>query len=180
MFSNQSIVYAWDNGLRYALVLLNDVTDEQMVLRPGGNMNHPAWILGHMALYYPIIPALLRGENFADPADNELFGFRGRGPLSDLTVYGSKESQLERLRDGHEQVAQAILSARESELNRPPSLPRWAEMYPTVEFMLPDLLLLHENIHIGQLSIWRRAAGLPGVEFPDRTPRPGLIASRGL
>ena len=179
MFSTQSIVYAWDNGLRYALALLGDLTYEQMVLRPGGSMNHPAWILGHMALYYPIIPALLRGEMFADPADNELFGFRGRGPLSDYTIYGSKESQLERMRVGHEQVAQALLSATAEDFNRPPSLPRWAEMYPTVEFMLPDLLLLHENIHIGQLSIWRRAAGFPGVDFPDRTPRPGLIASLG-
>ena len=50
MFSTQSIVYAWDNGLRYALALLGDLSDEQMMLRPGGNMNHPAWILGHMSL----------------------------------------------------------------------------------------------------------------------------------
>lgn len=175
MFSPQSIVYAWDNGLRYALALLDDLTDEQMLLRPGGNMNHPAWILGHMSLYYPIVPALLKGGTFADPADDDLFGFRGRGPQDDLALYGSKASQLERMSSGHEQVAQALLSANESDYQRPPSLPRWADMYPTVEFMLPDLLLLHENIHIGQLSIWRRAAGLPGVEFPDRTPRAGLV-----
>ncbi len=175
MFSAGSIVYAWDNGLRYAEALLNDLTDEQMLLRPGGNMNHPAWILGHMALYYPIIPALLRGELFADPADDELFGFRGRGPQNDMSLYGSKAAQVERMIGGHEQVAQALLSADEADFRRPPSLPRWNAMYPTVEFMLPDLLLMHENIHIGQLSLWRRAAGLPAVDFPDRTPRAGLI-----
>lgn len=175
MFSAQSIVYAWDNGLRYALALLEDVTEEQMVLRPGGNMNHPAWILGHMSLYYPIVPALLQGESFDDPADDPLFGFRGRGPMPDASAYGTKASQLERMVEGHELVAQALLAATPEQANRRPSLPRWSAMYPTVEFMLPDLLLLHENIHIGQLSIWRRAAGLPGVEFPDRTPRAGLI-----
>ena len=175
MFTPQSVVYAWDNGLRYALALLEDLNDEQMLLRPGGNMNHPAWILGHMSLYYPVVPALLNSETFDDPADNELFGFRGIGPQDDLSLYGSKESQIQRMIEGHEQVAQALLNASEEQYLRLPSLPRWAEMYPTVEFMLPDLLLLHENIHIGQLSIWRRAAGLPGVEFPDRTPRPGLI-----
>jgi len=177
MFSVESIVYAWDNSLRYALALLADLTEEQMVLRPGGNMNHPAWILGHTSLYYPIVPALLKGETFADPADDELFGFRGRGPLPDREVYGSKESQIRRLTEGHEQVALALLSATEEMFNRRPSLPRWAVMYPTVEFMLPDLLLLHESVHVGQLSIWRRAAGLPGVEFPDRTPREGLLVS---
>lgn len=177
MFSTQSIVYAWDNGLRYALALLDDLTEQQMVFRPGGNMNHPAWILGHMSLYYPLVPALLDGESFADPADDDLFGFRGRGPLDDAGVYGSKQSQLSRLVEGHEMVAQALLAATSDELARRPSLPRWAEMYPTVEFMLPDLLIHHESLHIGQLSLWRRAAGLAGVDFPDRAPRGGLIES---
>ena len=175
MFSPPSIVYAWDNDLRYALALLDDVTDEQMVLRPGGNMNHPAWILGHLSLYYPIVPALLRGEAVADPADDELFGFRGRGPQPEAHLYGSKASQLERMRAGHEQVAQALLNAGAEDFQRAPSLSRWAQMYPTVEFMLPDLLVMHESIHIGQISIWCRAAGLPAVDFPDRTPRAGMV-----
>ena len=44
--------------------------------------------------------------------------------------------------------------------------------------MLPDLLLHHESLHIGQISIWRRAAGLPAVKLPPRTIRPGLIPPR--
>ena len=175
MFSVQSIVYPWDNALRYALALLGDLTEAQMLLRPGGNMNHPAWILGHLCVYHPIIPALLRGESFDDPADDPLYGFRRSVPLSDPEVYGSKESQIQRLINGHETVARALLGATSDQLNRPPSLARWKDDYPTVEFMLPDLLLHHEGLHIGQLSIWRRAAGLPSVKFPDRTPRNGLI-----
>lgn len=175
MFSIQSIVYPWDNAMRYALALLDDLNDAQMLLRPGGNMNHPAWILGHLSLYHPVIPALLRGEPFADPADDALFGFRKSKPDANPEVYGSKASQIQRFVSGHETVAQALLEATVDQLQRPPGLSRWSECYPTVEFMLPDLLLHHESLHIGQLSIWRRAAGLPSVEFPDRTPRPGLI-----
>jgi hypothetical protein len=175
MFTTQSIVYAWDNSLAYALALLEDLTDEQMVLQPGGNVNHPSWILGHISIYYPVVPTLLRGEPFADPADHPLFGFRGRGPLPDINVYGTKAVQLKRFTDGHEAVAQALLSATREQLHRKPSLARWAEAYPTVEFMLPDLLLHHESLHVGQLSIWRRAAGLPGVKMPSRPPRRGLL-----
>jgi hypothetical protein len=174
MFSTQSIVFAFDNGLAYALALLDDLADEQMVLRPGGNMNHPSWILGHISIYYPVVSALLRGEPFDDPADHPLFGFRGRGPLPDLSAYGSKASQLKRFTEGHEAVAAALLSASRKQLHQRPSLPRWAEAYPTVEFMLPDLLLHHESMHIGQLSIWRRAAGLPAVKMPSTKPREGL------
>lgn len=176
MFSVESIVYAWDNQARYALALLEDLTGEQMVLRPGGNMNHPAWILGHVMLYHPIVPKLLAGKPLDDPADDQLFGFRGKGPLADVAAYGSKESQVQRFTEGHEQVAQALLSAKPEDFTRPPSLARWADAYPTVEFMLPDLILHHESLHIGQISIWRRAAGLPAVKFPDRTPRAGLVS----
>ena len=171
MFSTQSIVHAWDVGLRYALALLAELSEEQLVVRPGGNMNHPAWILGHISLYHPIVPALFRGESFEDPADDDLFGFRGRGPLPGSEIYGTKSSQINRFIDGHELVAQSLLAVTPEQLCRPPCLTRWAEKYPTVELLLPEILILHESLHIGQLSSWRRAVGLPGVEFPDTTPR---------
>ena len=178
MFTPQSFVYAWDNQCRYGLALLADVTEDQFVLRPGGAMNHPAWILGHVSLYHPAAVALLAGQTFDDPKDNQLFGFAGQGPVEDATVYGGKRAMLERFAAGHESVAQALLSAPPEAFVRAPSLPRWAATYPTVEFMLPDLLIFHESMHLGQISTWRRAAGLPGIAFPDRTPRPGLVAAK--
>lgn len=175
MFSVESIVYAWDNQLRYAQALVADLTDEQFVLRPGGNMNHPAWILGHLAKYHPVTVQLLNGEPVDDPKDDPLFGFAGKGPVDDITTYGSKEKIVSWFSEGHEQVAQALLAADPEAFKQRPSLKRWAKQYPTVEFMLPDLLIHHESLHIGQISIWRRAAGLASVSFPDRTPRAGLL-----
>jgi hypothetical protein len=178
MFSVESFVYAWDNQLHYALALLEDLSDEQMVLRPGGNMNHPAWILGHVGIYHPAAVHLLAGEPFDDPKDDSLYGFAGRGPLDSLSIYGDKQRIVARFAEGHERVAQALLDAGPEQFLQRPSLERWARAYPTVEFMLPDLLLHHESLHIGQLSIWRRAAGLPAVAFPNRGPRPGLLERR--
>jgi hypothetical protein len=175
MFSVESIVFAWDNQLSYALSLLNDLTDEHMVLRPGGKMNHPAWILGHIGSYHGIVVHLLAGQAFDDPKNDRVYGFAGQGPVDDLSVYGDKQSIVARFAEGHERVAQALLTATPEQLQQRPSLERWARTYPTVEFMLPDLLLHHESLHIGQLSIWRRAAGLPAVELSGRTPRSGLI-----
>lgn len=174
MFSVESIVYAWDNQGRYALTLVEDLTDAQMVHRPGGNMNHPAWILGHVSIYHPVIVQLLKGEPVDDPKDNMMFGFAGHGPIDDLSMYGTKQSIVSRFAAGHENVAQALLAAKPEDFRQAPGLARWAKNYPTVEFMLPDLLLHHESMHIGQISIWRRAAGLPPVKQHDRTPRPGL------
>jgi DinB superfamily len=175
MFSVESFVYAWDNQLAYVLALVDDLTDEQMVLRPGGNMNHPAWILGHVGAYHPVTLQLLAGEPVDDPKENPLYGFAGHGPLDDIKAYGNKQVIVSRFADGHERVAQALLSAPPEAFRRPPSLERWAKKFPTVEFMLPDLLLHHESLHIGQISLWRRAAGLPAVAFPSNPPRKGLI-----
>lgn len=175
MFTPASIIYAWDNQLGYALALLEDLTDEQFILRPGDKMNHPAWIVGHVAAYHPVIGQLLNGEPVDDPKDDPLFGFAGHGPLDEIAPYGSKQAMVKRFAASHEAVAQALLNAKPTDFTRPPSLPRWAKTYPTVEFMLPDLLLHHESLHIGQLSIWRRAAGLLAVQLPARGVRPGLV-----
>jgi len=178
MFSVESIVYAWDNQLGYALALVEGLSDEQFVLRPGGAMNHPAWILGHVSLYHGATLQLLAGAPVADPKDDSLFGFAGRGPADDIATYGSAQSIIDRFAAGHEQVARALLESPSEAFTRPPSLPRWAAAYPTVEFMLPDLLLSHESGHIGQISLWRRAAGLPAVKIPGRPMRDGLIRRR--
>ena len=175
MFTVESMIYAWDNQLRYALALVADLTDEQFVLRPGGNMNHPAWILGHLAMYHPVTVQLLQGEPVDDPKNDPLHGFAGQGPMDDITVYGSKQKVVAWFEAGHETVAQALLAAKPQAFRQPPSLERWAKLYPTVEFMLPDLLIFHESLHIGQISIWRRAAGLPSVGMGDRAPRAGLL-----
>lgn len=174
MFSIASVVYAWDNQLAYAQALVADLTDQQMIARPGGAMNHPAWIFGHLGAYHPIIVDLLYGAPVTDAKDDPLYGFAGHGPLDQLEPYGTKQSIIDRFSAGHEKVALALLEAKPADLARKPSLERWAAKYPTVEFMLPDLMLHHESLHIGQVSIWRRAAGLPAVKLPDRTIRPGL------
>jgi hypothetical protein len=177
MFSMESIVYAWDNQSKYALRLLEDVADEQMVLQPGGNMNHPAWIMGHMSIYHPALVAMIQGTGFDDPKDDPLFGYTVSQPHADLAVYGTKQSIVQRYAEGHEQVAQALLNAAPEQLSQPPSLPRWQETFATVSFMLPDLMIHHESNHIGQISTWRRAAGMSGVEYPDRSPREGMATA---
>ncbi len=177
MFTVESIVFAWDNQVRLALRLMEDVSDEQMLFRPGGNMNHPAWIFGHLSLYHLALVGLITGKSFEDPKDDPVYGFALSKAPEDRSLYGTKAAILEKFSEGHEQVAQALLKATPDELSALPRLPRWRETKQTVGFMLPDLMLHHESTHIGQLSFWRRAAGLPKVEYPDRSPREGMATA---
>ena len=100
-------------------------------------MNHPAWILGHVCIDHPIIPALLNGEPFGDPADDPLFGFRGRGPRTDPQIYGSKQSQVDRYATGHEMVAQVLINATPEQPPQPPILTRWRKSFRTSSLCFP-------------------------------------------
>ena len=169
------MIYAWDNQLRYALALVADLTDEQFVLRPGGNMNHPAWILGHVAMYHPVTVQLLGRRAGRRSEERSAVWVRGTwGRSTTSRRMGASRRSCRGLRKGMKRWRRLCCPLSRKRFSQPPSLERWAKMYPTVEFMLPDLLIFHESMHIGQISIWRRAAGLAGraVSGSDAAGRP--------
>ena len=84
-------------------------------------------------------------------------------PSSDASRYPSKAVLLEALEAAHASIAAAL-----------PGIPasRWTESTPIEEIrgFLPTLgdcfvfvMAAHENIHLGQLSAWRRVQGLGRV-----------------
>lgn len=78
-------------------------------------------------------------------------------------VYPSKQELLDVFLEGHDQVATLLTGADDSVLANAVQLPRWQEIMPTAAIALPYLMFNHENLHLGQLSAWRRVQGLPSV-----------------
>ena len=84
-------------------------------------------------------------------------------PSSDASKYPSKSVLLKALEDAHAGVAAALAGVPES---------RWTESTPIDEVrgFLPTLgdcfvfvMAAHENMHLGQLSAWRRVQGMGRV-----------------
>ena len=123
--------------------------------------NHPAWVLAHLNTYVPIVQALVQGQEFADPKDAP-FGMQSK-PEADANIYPGKTELLNEFVTGHEQVSKLLETADPAVLEQAVTLERWKARMPSVAAALVYLGMCHENLHLGQLSAWRRIQGLPSV-----------------
>ena len=161
----EAISLSWKKNEDYGQRLVADLSDEQMILQPAPDgqapANHPAWVLAHLNTYIPIVGALIQGEEFPDPKDAP-FGMQSK-PESELGIYPAKADLVQTFVTGHQQVAEFMENANPRVLERPVSLVRWQERMPSVAAALIYLGMCHENLHLGQLSAWRRIQGMPSV-----------------
>jgi hypothetical protein len=149
----------------YGERLLYDLTDEHMTMQPHGErerpVNHPAWAFSHMNVYLPVIQCVIRGERFEDPMHHR-FGMNSR-PETEFGIYGTRLRILADWSRGHEAVCELLQHCDNTLFGRSVHLERWTTVMPTAGVCLPYLMLNHENMHLGQISAWRRVLGLPSV-----------------
>jgi hypothetical protein len=156
------LLHTWNLNLGYAKRLVADIPDDKMTLQPAPEMNHAAWVLGHLACTADMLGAMI-GTKPVCPADWASRFDWNSSPSSDASQYPTKATLLKALEDAHAQVAAALPSVPES---------RWQEATPieAVRGFLPTLgdcfvfvMAAHENMHLGQLSAWRRVQGMGRV-----------------
>ncbi len=160
-----AILITWKRNREYALRLVADVGPDQMLDQPMGwsdparVMNHPAWILSHLRLYASVCESMLLELPFADPMGDR-HGSRSV-PVGDPGAYDA--DLVARFRDAHDAAQRALEAAPASVFAAPTPLERWKPAYPTIADIVLMLMVKHESGHLGQLSAWRRAKGLPPV-----------------
>ena len=125
-------------------------------------MNHAAWIIGHLAYSSQFLATLFGADQTSTPGYAELFGMSSK-PTDDPTRYPSKQQLLQALEAAHELSLQAMAKADDSVLQQPNPVEPLAKAAPTVGDLAVMLMTMHEGVHIGQLSAWRRAQGMPAV-----------------
>jgi hypothetical protein len=156
------LLHAWNLNLGYAKRLVADLTDEQMALQPAPGMNHAAWVLGHLACTADMLGGMIGTKPVCPDDWPTLFDWNS-SPLNDPSLYPPKAALLQALEDAHAAISAAL-----------PEVPdaRWLEETPSeaVRGFLPTLgdcfvfvMAAHENMHLGQLSAWRRVQGMPRV-----------------
>ena len=165
MAAIDGFLFAWNKNKAYGASLIADLDQAQMTqqVAPDGQAaaNHPAWVYSHLGVYVPVIEAIIKNETFADPKEHK-FGMQSK-PSSDASLYASKEQLLANFESGHDRVAQLLQEAGDAVLDNKITLARWEPVMPTASLALPYLMLNHENVHLGQISAWRRVQGLPSV-----------------
>ena len=159
------LLFAWQKNSDYGSGLVSDLSEAQMTLQPAPEgkspANHPAWVLSHLNVYIPIIESLIQGKAFDDPKGHQ-FGMQSK-PESDASIYAARQQLIEEYVAGHQRVTSLLKDAGAASLEQDVLLERWKPVMPKTGIALLYLMLNHENVHLGQVSAWRRIQGMPSV-----------------
>lgn len=136
--------------------------DEVEFYQPlAGGGNSPGWILGHLTVVHRLGGALLGGPSVA-PEELSLFGPGSSGVVEAAKSPAKAELLLAEAAADRELLA-AVQRAPEDLLNSPQQTPFLQQEFPLVRDLVAHILVSHLSLHVGQLSAWRRAKGLPSI-----------------
>ena len=157
------LIFTYRFNLDRARTLVRDLSDEEMVRRPHGVVNHPAWTLGHLAQASNQL-AIGLGLESTFPAEWKESCRTGGTPSGDASHFPPKAALLAELAAQHERVARALEGAEPATLDA--ALARahpnegTRKRFPTLGDYAVFLITSHEGSHLGQIAAWRRAMGL--------------------
>ena len=140
--------------------LVREIPDERMTEQPLPGVNHPAWILGHLALTADGVGEAFGGQKTLPPEWRTLLG-QGSKPLSLRNNYPSKSELLRAFEECHQRLRERVAAAGPDVLSQPTTNPRARDAFPTWKELAVFILTGHVGVHLGQLSAWRRMIGLP-------------------
>ena len=155
----EAILRSFAYNLHYANRLLSDIPDERMTEQPFPAMNHPTWIIGHLADTCDLMANWLESDRICPSSWNELFDNRSE-PLADNSIYPAKAELIEVLERGHKAISAAFEVVSQDVLEKPLPRESMRSLFPTVLDGVAFEMTDHEAIHLGQLSAWRRAMGV--------------------
>jgi hypothetical protein len=156
--------------LDYAERLLVGVTPEMFgkFARPGGvvlKSNHAAFVFGHLSLYSPKVLEHLKRPTAAvacPPGFDAVFK-NGVECQDDPTgtIYPPMAAITDQFFRGYRAARAALAETDDALLLSPnPTEGRMRELFPTLGSMLIFYFDGHAQMHLGQVSAWRRAMGL--------------------
>lgn len=150
-------------NLAYANRLVADLSEDQFVAQPVANctLNHPAFVIGHLAWVCDVGATLLGLPAVVPPAWKDIFSMTAK-PIPNRDAYSSNAELVKAFEDAHTRLTKAVFEAKPELLNdQPPE--RFRSRFQSIGEVILHMLTNHEAVHLGQLSAWRRAMGLPSV-----------------
>lgn len=126
------------------------------------NSNHPAFILGHLALYGPRIASELGGEAVTIPESFDPVFSHTVTCVDDPdgTIYPTMDEITTVYFSSYQKALAALETATDEQLAVPNPTEAMIPKFPTMGSMQSFYVGGHMMIHLGQLSAWRRMMGM--------------------
>ncbi len=157
------VLHSFAYSLDFLREQVADVAAPDLVAQPDGFVNHPAWTLGHLIFICQLLGGVVGLSEWLPDDWKKRFG-SGSIPVSDASVYETKDNLLTMLEDAQQRIALAVEQVDDSVLDKPFPDESYLDVFPTVRHAFTQVLIAHTAFHIGQVSIWRRTMGLPPMQ----------------
>ncbi len=147
--------------LGYADKLVQTIPAEIFSHMPRADLNSAGFCIGHLALYAPVVAGMLGNKDLGDaPAGyNELF--KHGSPCVDRPgLYPSKDALIAEFTKGWTKVADILPGVDDALFAKANPMTQMADKLPTVGAMVAFMCLAHNQMHLGQISAWRRVMNL--------------------
>jgi uncharacterized damage-inducible protein DinB len=137
-----------------------DLSDDELLTRPGKGCNHLKWQLGHLiASECGLLESICPGEAPELPAGfAEAHGKEAAG-VDDPSKFLSKQEYFDLFDKVHAASLAALAKRSEADLDQP-GPEHFRDMFPTVGHIFV-LIATHGMMHAGQVVPIRRALGKP-------------------
>ena len=160
----QTLLPSGRTSLGYTDRLLTGVDASRFARMPEGiTTNHPAFNLGHLAIYPEKLLRFMGREDLAidESAYSEIFGPSAECQDDpDASIYPPMHEIIERYRSRHEVLLGVVAENEDSVLQQTHPHEGMRDRFHTLGSMLAFMLSGHMMMHLGQISTWRRCMGL--------------------
>lgn len=162
MAIDKTVLHSYRFGIGFLKQLCQGIGDDQLTHQPKPGMNHPVWIVGHLVDTMGSVAQMAGASYKAPDGYAELFGIKSK-PVGDATVYPALPELLAELDKAVAAVEPGLNNVGAEALAAQTPDEGFRQMMPTVGDGLTFLLTGHIWMHVGQLSAWRRACGMPAL-----------------
>ena len=160
MNTKDALKSTMDMSLFVLNTYLSDLSDADLLRRPGAGCNHLAWQLGHLiSSEVDLLNGVCPGKGAELPAGFKEKHAKDKIGCDDASQFCTKQEYQDLLAKVHASTAAALDGLSDADLDQPS--PEWIRKhFPTVGQMF-TLIGTHPMMHAGQFVVVRRALGKP-------------------
>ena len=140
-------------------MLVNDIDADRFADRLSTTINHPAFVLGHLGYYAGFAMQMLGGDITFGPDEATLYE-HGTECEDDASKYPSKDDAIAAFNTRINMVADFVEQCDESAFEASSEGTPFESRFPTMGAVVAFMLIGHVPFHLGQISAWRRVAGM--------------------
>jgi hypothetical protein len=138
---------------------INDMTDEDLLVRPVPGANHIAWQFGHLIMAEQSMVKALGGQPPALPAGFAEQHSKQTAAADGASNFATKAQYLDLFNKTREAALAAAEKMSDADLDKPVE-GSMARIAPTLG-VLASFPAVHAYMHMGQFSVVRRKLGKP-------------------